>query len=136
MRHEGRQAALQLLYELDVQGFEEVDVRLRDLVVHLLPELPVEARGFAEELCREVASRLEEIDRTIEAASSNWRVERMSRVDRSVLRLAVGELGSEGAPPAKVVLNEAIELAKEFGTAESAAFVNGVLNRVVQERGG
>jgi N utilization substance protein B len=85
---------------------------------------------FARALVRGVASRREEIDRLIGAASEHWRLDRMPVIDRNLLRLAVYELISTPDVPPGVVLNEAIELAKEFGTEASPAFVNGVLDRV------
>jgi N utilization substance protein B len=69
------------------------------------------------------------IDERIEAASTNWRVDRMARVDRNALRLAVFEL-LHGDAPVKVIINEAIELGKKFGSESSGAFVNGVLDRI------
>jgi hypothetical protein len=71
----------------------------------------------------------------IVAGSRNWRLERMARVDRNILRLAVGELVHAPATPVRVVINEAVELAKRFGTAESPAFVNGVLDRIASNLG-
>ena len=74
--------------------------------------------------------RSQEIDDLIASASKNWRIDRMSRVDRNILRLGACELVAFRDVPVKVVINEAVELAKRFGTAESSAFVNGVLDRI------
>ena len=71
-----------------------------------------------------------EIDPLLEQHSYNWRLDRMSRVDRNILRLGSVELVAFPDVPVKVVINEAVELAKRFGTAESSAFVNGVLDRI------
>jgi N utilization substance protein B len=76
-----------------------------------------------------------EIDALIGKASRNWRLERMARVDRNLLRLAVYELKYCSDVPAKVAINEAIEIAKRYGTAESPAFVNGILDRCLEEVG-
>lgn len=92
-----------------------------------------ESRSYAEELVRGVASRLSEIDARLRAASHNWRLERMTRVDRNVLRLGAWELANKPDVPRPVVLDEAVELAKSFGTLDSGAFVNGVLDRVADE---
>jgi transcription antitermination protein NusB len=81
---------------------------------------------------RGVVGRRETIDQIITRAALNWRLERMARVDRNVLRIATYELTSIANIPARVTLNEAIELAKRYGTAESAAFVNGILDKVAQ----
>ncbi len=134
MRHESRVAALQLLYQLDLSGrFGDWEAALPLYFMHLAPEVKGDVRSFAEQLCRGAVERLEEIDDLLEAAASNWRLERMSGVDRNILRLATGELLGDDRPPLQVVINEAIELAKAFGTTESAGFVNGVLNRVARE---
>jgi len=79
--------------------------------------------------------RAAEIDQLITASSRNWRLERMSRVDRNILRLGACELVAFRDVPVKVVINEAVELAKRFGTAESSAFVNGVLDRIATAAG-
>ncbi len=83
-----------------------------------------------------VREHLTEIDALLGRASRNWRVERMARVDRNLLRLALWELKwSERRCAAKVAINEAIEIAKRFGTAESPPFVNGILDRCLEEIG-
>jgi N utilization substance protein B len=94
-----------------------------------------EARSFAESLVRGVRSHLAEIDAQIQSASRNWRLERMARVDRNLIRLALYELKYANDVPAKVAINEAIEIAKRFGTSESPAFVNGILDRCREELG-
>jgi len=123
---------VQVLYGLDAQGLwpEERELR-RVLTQHLvlLEQVNTTAHEFALELLQGVVAHRERIDRMLEQASHNWRVERMSRVDRNVLRLAVFELGSL-AVPAAVVLDEAIEIARLLGSTESSGFVNGVLGRV------
>jgi transcription antitermination protein NusB len=134
VRHRGRVAAAQIVYQLELSGgFDALDEALERTFEHLSPETPPEVRAFAEELCRGVASSLEEIDELIGRASRNWRVDRMSRVDLGILRVASYELLSgTGIAPA-VVINEAVEIAKEFGTGDSASFINGVLSRVAEE---
>jgi N utilization substance protein B len=92
-----------------------------------------EGRLFADEAVRGIAPRLEEIDGLIRAASANWRLERMTRVDRNLLRLGTWELVHRKDIPRAVVLDEAVELAKSFGTDESSAFVNGVLNEIAEK---
>jgi N utilization substance protein B len=97
--------------------------------------LDAEAQGFVENLVRGTRSHLTELDEIIARVSRNWRIERMARVDRNLLRMALYELKhSEDVPP-KVVINEAIEVAKRYGTAESPAFVNGLLDRCAGEVG-
>ena len=84
---------------------------------------------YARELCTAYLADLSGIDARIEAALDKWSLGRLGSVERNVLRTAVAELASGRTPP-KVVLNEAIEIAREFGSGESASFVNGVLDRV------
>jgi N utilization substance protein B len=87
------------------------------------------ARQFASEIVEGTVGRVETIDRLLAEHSANWRLDRMSVVDRNILRLAVYELLAR-VTPASVVINEAIEIAKRFSTPESTAFVNGVLDAV------
>jgi transcription antitermination protein NusB len=94
-----------------------------------------EGRAYAEEVIRGVWAELQQLDEHIAAASAHWRVERMARVDRNVLRLGTWELAHRHDVPRAVVLDEAVELAKAFGTDESGAFVNGVLNRIAEALG-
>jgi transcription antitermination protein NusB len=135
MRRAGRIAALQLLYQLDVsRRYDALEEVIRLHFTQLAPEVAVDGRAFAEELCRGVVARLAELDTRLERASEHWRLERMSRVDRNILRLAAYELSAPelGTPP-RVAISEAIELGKEFGTAESGGFINGVLSRVAHD---
>ena len=90
-------------------------------------------RALIEELVRGVEAHRAALDETLAALSRNWRVERMAVVERNIIRLALWELLHAPAVPVSVVLNEAIELAKRFGTAEGAAFVNGLLDRAATE---
>jgi len=84
-------------------------------------------RLFANELFEGAAKQAAALDELISKHAENWRLERLSSIDRAILRLAIYEMLSEGTPP-KVVLNEAVELAKKFSSEESGAFVNGVLD--------
>jgi transcription antitermination protein NusB len=131
VRREGRRAALQLLYALEANGaWDSFDEQQRLFFSSFAAEVEGDAGELARELCRDAAARREDLDRLIEKASTNWRTERMSRVDLSILRLAAAELSGSLGTPAAVVLDEAVELAKEFGSPESPSFVNGVLNRL------
>ena len=94
-----------------------------------------EGRAYADEAVRGIAGDLAAIDRKITGASAHWRLERMARVDRNVLRLGAYELTERQDVPRAVILDEAVELAKEFGTEDSGAFVNGVLNRIAESLG-
>ena len=84
------------------------------------------------EFSRGTLENMHDIDRTIQEASTNWKVERMPVIDRNILRLAVYELSAMDTPK-RVVLNEAIELAKKYGSIDSGRFVNGLLDKIVQD---
>lgn len=98
-------------------------------------EAEPEGKSYADDLVRGVASERGKIDAAITAACENWRLERMTRLDRNLLRLGAFELLERRDVPSPVILDEAVELAKSFGTAESSAFVNGVLARVARDAG-
>ncbi len=141
-RRRGREVALQILYQLDVQEqlSEQQGLALFWQNFALREDEPEqkdddEAREFAAQLVSGVRGHLQEIDSLLATASRNWRLERMARVDRNLLRLALFELKYSADVPAKVAINEAIEIAKRYGTAESPAFVNGILDRCLEEVG-
>ncbi|HEY5934856.1 MAG TPA: transcription antitermination factor NusB [Kofleriaceae bacterium] len=129
-RRSGRAYALQLLYARD--GDQATDVTGAAVSWADLFELEVDAQAqlFARELVAAATEHSPQIDKLIGESSKNWRIDRMSRVDRNILRLGACELIAFRDVPVKVVINEAVELAKRFGTAESSAFVNGVLDRI------
>jgi transcription antitermination protein NusB len=131
-RSTAREAALQMLFALEASG-AEVD----RVIVDYWLETPgdPEDRLYADELVRGVSRELEQTDARLRAASKNWRIERMTRVDRSVLRLGAFELAHRPDVPRAVILDEAVEIAKRYGTEESGAFVNGVLDRVADDCG-
>jgi N utilization substance protein B len=89
-----------------------------------------ESRAFAKELLDGIHAHLDEINSLISQFSEHWRLDRMPTVDRNVLRLAIYELLCRPDIPAKVSINEAVELGKKFGTEDSGAFVNGILDRI------
>ena len=129
-RTKARERALQALYQIDVAA-EGIDDALARFWKSFEP-VEREDMDLAEALVRGVAEHRRAIDDTIERISTNWRLDRMAKVDRNVLRLAVYELLRTDVP-VKVVINEAIELGKKFGSESSGAFVNGVLDRVAAE---
>jgi N utilization substance protein B len=133
-RHSGREAALQMLFQLEASGAgpeEVLSLFWRSFDADADPE----GRPYAEEAVRGVSGTRDDLDKLISAASANWRLERMTRVDRNVLRLGAWELAHRPDVPAAVTLDEAVELAKAFGTEDSGAFVNGVLNRIAETVG-
>jgi N utilization substance protein B len=131
-RTSGREAALQMLFALESSG-DPVE-RVVSAYWRETPGDP-EGRDYADEIARGVAADLAQVDEAVRKASTNWRLERMARVDRNVLRLGAWELLRSHAVPRAVILDEAVELAKRFGSEESSAFVNGVLDRVAANLG-
>lgn len=147
LRRQGRELALKILYSLPDHEGGSLDVVLADFwrnfrssddlfvdADEAQTEVPAPAvRLFAEQLVSGVAEQLERIDRLIEAHSSNWALDRMARVDLALLRLAAFELLCSPDVPANVVINEAIEIGKRFGTKETPAFINGILDQLARQ---
>jgi N utilization substance protein B len=135
-RRRAREAALQMLYQWEVGR-----VGAHEAILTYWPtgdpesEVSEELRTFANALVRGTIERVAEIDGLLAARAQNWRVERMAVIDRLVLRLAVFELQTEAETPAKVIINEALELARTFSGDEAVAFVNGVLDAVRKDLG-
>ena len=129
-RRTGRSYALQLLYARDGDASNNLSSAAVNWASDFELEIDEQAQTFARDLVAAAVERTQEIDDLIATSSKNWRIERMSRVDRNILRLGACELLAFRDVPTKVVINEAVELAKRFGTAESSAFVNGVLDRI------
>jgi len=126
-RTKARECAFQLLYQWEITG-DPMDLvvdafwRLRSGTPHM--------RAMAERLARGAQSRTAELDGAIAEAATHWRIDRIAPVDRTILRLGAYELLAEEATPAAVILDEAVELAKRFGEADSPSFVNGVLDAI------
>lgn len=125
-RRRGRELALQALYQMQLTGREATTAG--DLWSHFGEEEGVQV--FAAELVRGVSEHRERIDQVIAASCEHWRLERLSSVDLNILRIAAYELLVRREAPANVVIDEAIEIAKRFGTKDSATFVNGVLDHI------
>jgi N utilization substance protein B len=128
----GREAALKMLFAVEASQTD-----LDSAIALFWREFggDPETRPYADESVRGVLDERDALDETIRTASENWRIERMTRVDRNVLRLGTWELKHRADVPREVVLDEAIELAKRYGSEESGAFVNGVLNQVAENIG-
>jgi transcription antitermination factor NusB len=128
LRRKAREIALQFLYQWDLRG-DDILPELDDLLVKDRREADV--AEYVKVLVRGTIEQKAEIDRRISEAAEHWRIERMAVVDRNILRMATFEMAfTKGDVPPKVAINEGIELAKRFSTAESGAFVNGVLDRI------
>jgi N utilization substance protein B len=130
-RRKGRELAVQALYQIDARGSSSAEM-LR--LFWEQADAGVRAKEFAATLVAGVGEQRERVDQLIAEASEHWRFERLSRVDLSVLRIASFELLS-GNAPTSVVLDEAIEIARRFGTQESATFVNGILDQIAGQLG-
>jgi len=133
-RRRAREIALQVLFAMDVAG-KDANAGLGDVQGLSISTWSSETRRFANRLASGVEQNREKIDTIIRESSHNWRLERMALVDRNVLRLAVFELLYCEDIPRKVSLNEAIELGKKFGSSDSGAFINGVLDRIARASG-
>jgi N utilization substance protein B len=129
-RTKARERAVQALYQIDVAA-SDLDEALERFWRSFEP-VEREVREMAEEYVRGVAVHRRAIDDAIESVSAHWRLDRMARVDRNVLRLAVYELRHREDVPVKVVINEAIELGKKYGSESSGAFINGLLDKLAQ----
>lgn len=132
IRRKARITALQVLYELDCtrHQVEQTSARLR-----AEETLTQEALGFSDELVRGVLQHKSELDSLIKKFASAFPIEQMSIVDRNILRLAMFEILFSDKTPLKVAINEAIELAKDFGSDSSPRLVNGILGSIATERG-
>ena len=132
-RREGRELALQALYQIDMSGDEDPTRGLALFWSHF--DGGDEAQVFARELVAGVRGSQERIDALIRDTAQHWRLPRLSRVDLNLLRLAAFELMGRPDIPASVTINEAVEIGRRFGGEDSAAFVNGVLDAIATALG-
>ena len=130
-RHRGREAAVQMLYQWEVGRVSMLEVGQTFWTGPAAIEpFGEDLRAFAMTLATGVAESFTDIDPMIAEAAQNWRLERMNVLDRLILRLAVYEFLHEVDTPAKVIINEALELARTFSTDDSVRFINGVLDAI------
>lgn len=132
-RRKAREAALQALFQLDFNKMEQADALNAALSENDV--ISDGAREYAQRLVNGVQAHLAEIDQAIAAYSKEWKVARMSGVDRNVVRIAVYEMrfDAEALTP-NIAINEAVELVKRFGSEESPRFVNGILGAMVKKK--
>jgi transcription antitermination protein NusB len=128
-RREGREVALQLLFHWDLNAQQSLSETELDLFWEFRPAVPG-VRTFATNLLAGVTARQATIDEKITRYTANYELRRISAVDRNILRMAIYEMLFADDVPPIVAINEAIDIAKKFGTEESGKFVNGVLDRV------
>ena len=131
-RHRAREAAVQMLYQWEVGKLSMLEVMSSYWTPGLAAERPIgdELREFATALTNGVAATLDQIDPLIAEAAEHWRIERMAVMDRLILRLAVYEFLKQPETPAKVIINEALELARTFSGDEAVRFINGILDGI------
>lgn len=131
LRRKGREYALQVLYIMDLAKMDR-----EKAIRSVLNGAPVEeaVKAFAEKLVEGTHANLKALDATIEKYAKNWELGRMAALDRNLLRMAAYELLHDVDTPISVVIDEAVEIAKEFSTDDSGKFVNGILDRVKNDR--
>ena len=129
-RRQARSVAMQTLYEFDTTGHDPEETLARNAEGQ---RLPAAALAYAEELVRGALAHLDAIDAEIAQVASEWPISQMARIDKNILRLAIYEILYNNSVPAKAAINEAVELAKTFGSDTSSRFVNGVLGAIYQQ---
>ncbi|MDP1578646.1 MAG: transcription antitermination factor NusB [Candidatus Didemnitutus sp.] len=132
-RRESRAAALQFLYSWSINKPANMADELHQFFQAL--EKPRDAYAFAEEIIHGVIANLEEIDGYIRTLAHNWEFERIARIDLAILRIAIFEMLHRKDIPPVVSINEAIDLSKNFSTADSKRFINGILDRMKDKLG-
>ncbi len=132
-RRKAREHALQILFQLDIKKEKPSAGVLKNFWAEYKPD--EEVKVFAEEIVRGTFKYVSKINELIRDCAQNWSLDRMAVVDRNVLRMAIYEILYRMDIPTSVTINEAIEIAKKYGTEESGAFVNGILDRVARMTG-
>ena len=130
-RTQSRECALQILYQVDISDSDMNEIIARFWEDRTEQDGP-EIQGYTETLVRGTLEKVKEIDLLIERFAENWEMKRMAYVDRNILRLATYEMVFLDEIPLKVAINEAVELAKRYGEADSSKFVNGILDRIAK----
>jgi N utilization substance protein B len=136
-RHLGRIVALQTLYEVDFRlEVNDTSVDLNEVLERNIGRYDetIEDKAFIQDLVQGVSSRQVELDDIIRPVAPEWPIEQIARMDRIILRMGAYELVFEEGVPPKVVINEAVELAKAFGGDNSSKFINGVLGTILREQ--
>ena len=135
-RREGREAAVQYLYQLDLHGATDLGDPTAFWALRSTPDktgTPAKTRAFAEHLVQGVNAHRAEIDAHIRESTANYELHRIAAVDRNILRVAIFELLHSLDVAPVIIINEAIEIAKKFGAEKSGGFVNGVLDRIKKD---
>lgn len=130
-RRRARVIALQALYEADTSHHQPAEALERIVATQRVGKAPA---AFAKDLIEGVLAQQDELDSVIAGAAPAWPVDQLAVVDRNILRLAIHELLGDNGTPVRAVINEAVELAKSFGSEKSSSFVNGVLGTIARQR--
>ena len=128
-RRKARELALQMLFQADMSGNQP------DMIINTFEELQKSkpnTREFATKIFRGTVENMEKIDDMIQNQAENWRLSRMAAVDRNIIRMSVYEFLHESDTPKLVVIDEAIEIAKKYGTQKSSQFINGILDGILK----
>jgi N utilization substance protein B len=136
-RTRARSLALQVLYEVDLAGHLPgvvLEQRLEELELEARVELTAELVDFAREIISGILPQAEALDETIATYAPEWPFDQIATIDRNILRIAVWEFAVSGKTPVKVAINEAVELAKEFGSETAPRFINGVLGSLADRQ--
>jgi len=135
-RRRARELALQLLYQNEIAGEDPLDTlaQVPGRFAGKKKKESEEVEGYALDLLRDTLGNRGDIDDALAALSEHWRLQRMSAVDRNILRLAAAEIMVRTDIPPKVAIDEAVELAKKYGDKDSPRFVNGILDTLVRTR--
>jgi transcription antitermination protein NusB len=131
IRRQAREAALQIIYLVDVA---KLPVEVAEAYMWAGVDLPPKAKEFAGALAQGVSTHRPDLDKIIIKYAENWELHRMAAVDRNILRLAAYELIHHVDTPISVVIDEAVEIAKTFSTQDSGKFVNGILDKIKSDR--
>lgn len=132
LRRKAREFALQMLFQWEMNSQKPARI---EAGFWTYARAEKKTRDFANQLFEGAVAQRKEIDTQLARHAKNWRLERMAAIDRNILRLAVFELQGGADTPPKVVINEAIELAKKFSTEDAAAFINGILDAIHKSQG-
>jgi N utilization substance protein B len=139
-RRKAREFALQILFAMENQGMSspnDVQPSINLFLQNFAPQNVQEILDidFLSRLLRGIFAKLDELDTTLAASSEHWKLNRMTKVDRNVLRIGAHELAAFLDVPPKVTIDECVELAKRYGNEESSAFVNGILDQLLRSSG-
>ena len=128
-RTEQREHIFKMVFGLEFNSTEEIPEQL-GLYFEQLEDAKDKDKEYIQRKTKDIAARMEELDRIINENTTGWKTSRMNKVDLTILRLAVYEMKWDEEVPVSVAINEAVELAKKFGGEESPAFINGVLAKI------